>query len=212
MDAVELKQIKVPPLKELLKERDLLITGRQEQEQQDEQQDDVDDDKEKEEEELGQAGLAAASGVSYLYLDTVNQDTLDFDFKRLCSVTLNIKKQAYPIHFLCHPQVYQSNKNQSKISLSFFLFVLRFRPVLIQTSDNHQHRSYRFIHFHVLINTMNPNEINQFLRLNSGKNEFQESFLAPSHPAIEQGDSCRLFFKPTAPPHPVLSQLAYHDP
>ncbi|KAI7963898.1 hypothetical protein MJO29_004325 [Puccinia striiformis f. sp. tritici] len=88
MDAVELKQIKVPPLKELLKERDLLITGRQEQEQQDEQQDDVDDDKEKEEEELGQAGLAAASGVSYLYLDTVNQDTLDFDFKRLCSVTL----------------------------------------------------------------------------------------------------------------------------
>ncbi|KAI7963899.1 hypothetical protein MJO29_004326 [Puccinia striiformis f. sp. tritici] len=59
---------------------------------------------------------------------------------------------------------------------------------------------------------MNPNEINQFLRLNSGKNEFQESFLAPSHPAIEQGDSCRLFFKPTAPPHPVLSQLAYHDP
>ncbi|KAH9445433.1 hypothetical protein Pst134EB_023275 [Puccinia striiformis f. sp. tritici] len=97
------------------------------------------------------------------------------------------KKQAYPIHFLCHAQVYQ-------------------------TSDNHQLRSYRFNHFQVLINTMNPNEIDQFLRLNGGENKFQESFLGPSQPAIKQGDSCRLFFEPTAPPHPVLSQLAYHDP
>ncbi|KAH9454907.1 hypothetical protein Pst134EA_022397 [Puccinia striiformis f. sp. tritici] len=59
---------------------------------------------------------------------------------------------------------------------------------------------------------MNPNEIDQFLRLNRGENKFQESFLGPSQPAIKQGDSCRLFFEPTAPPHPVLSQLAYHDP
>ncbi|KAI7956907.1 hypothetical protein MJO28_004002 [Puccinia striiformis f. sp. tritici] len=156
MDAVELKQIKV-----------------QEQEQQDEQQDDVDDDKEKEEEELGQAGLAAASGPP---------------------------KNAH-LPAIAH----QKNQKIKKTTLSDPKETSKNKPIpsTFCTSDNHQHRSYRFIHFHVLINTMNPNEINQFLRLNSGKNEFQESFLAPSHPAIEQGDSCRLFFKPTAPPHPA---------
>ncbi|KAI9624264.1 hypothetical protein H4Q26_016972 [Puccinia striiformis f. sp. tritici PST-130] len=59
---------------------------------------------------------------------------------------------------------------------------------------------------------MNHHKINQLLRLNGGENEFQESFLAPSQPPIEQGDSCQLFFEPTAPPHPVLSQLAYCNP
>jgi len=48
-----------------------------------------DDDQEEEEEELlGQTGLVA-SGGSDLYLDTVNRDMLDFDFERLCSVTLS---------------------------------------------------------------------------------------------------------------------------
>ncbi|POW03842.1 hypothetical protein PSHT_11483 [Puccinia striiformis] len=36
---------------------------------------------------------------------------------------------------------------------------------------------------------MNHHKINQLLRLNGGENEFQESFLAPSQPPIEQGDS-----------------------
>jgi U4/U6.U5 tri-snRNP-associated protein 2 len=66
-------------------------TAQQDAEMEKEQQaggDDQDDDEE-EEEELGRAALAAASGGSDLYLDTVNRDMLDFDFERLCSVTLS---------------------------------------------------------------------------------------------------------------------------
>ncbi|KAH9460331.1 hypothetical protein MJO28_003998 [Puccinia striiformis f. sp. tritici] len=63
-------------------------SDKQEEQRQDEQQDDDDDD-EDEDEELSQAGLAAASGGSDLYLDTVSRDMLDFDFERLCSVTLS---------------------------------------------------------------------------------------------------------------------------
>ncbi|KAA1110571.1 hypothetical protein PGT21_025870 [Puccinia graminis f. sp. tritici] len=53
------------------------------------QEDEEEEEEEDEEEELGRAALAAASGGSDLYLDTVNRDMLDFDFERLCSVTLS---------------------------------------------------------------------------------------------------------------------------
>ncbi|KAI7942691.1 hypothetical protein MJO28_012718 [Puccinia striiformis f. sp. tritici] len=122
----------------------------------------------------------------------------------------NIKKTS-----LSHPLSVSStglSVKQKPIKNIPFVFSFRTPVPSLSDSDNHQLRSYRFNHFQVLINTMNPNEIDQFLRLNGGENKFQESFLGPSQPAIKQGDSCRLFFEPTAPPHPVLSQLAYHDP
>ncbi|KAI7936164.1 hypothetical protein MJO29_015467 [Puccinia striiformis f. sp. tritici] len=55
--------------------------------------------------------------------------------------------------------------------------------------------------------------MNQFAPLNglnAGEFEFQESPLAPSQPPIENGDSCRLFFEPTAPSHMEFSQTPYY--